>query len=98
MKKNCPICQKEINVSASSGNICCSRECAKIRNIRKRADARLSAESSPRTCSKCGKTKPISEFFSDNQKANGYRPDCKECNQSKSVAWSRSNRDKHYGY
>ena len=34
----------------------------------------------PRTCSKCGETKPTSMFHQDRSKADGYAPSCKLCN------------------
>ena len=98
MRTICPICGREINVSESSGNICCSRACATKRFEKLRVAAKAEAESGPRTCSKCGETKPITEFFVDRQKATGYRPDCKKCNGARSIKWNRENKHRHKGY
>jgi hypothetical protein len=51
-----------------------------------------------KTCTKCGCTKPIEEFYKDKQKPDGHRPDCKACNNETSHGWVKKNRDKHFGY
>ena len=33
-------------------------------------------------CSKCGETKPVSEFFKDKTKKDGYRSGCKACHKA----------------
>lgn len=43
-------------------------------------------------CTKCGQTKPLTEFFRN--RCNGpeaRRSDCKSCNQAKYADWSRRN-------
>ena len=49
-----------------------------------------------RLCSKCGIEYPItSEFFyTDAQKPNGFRPECKVCNNAKKQDWRLKNPDK----
>lgn len=32
-----------------------------------------------RTCTKCGLTKPLDEFYKDASQRGGHRPDCREC-------------------
>lgn len=49
-------------------------------------------------CSKCKLEKPKSQFFKDNQKRTGHRPDCKTCNIAKSIEWARKNRHKRKYY
>lgn len=36
-----------------------------------------------KTCSKCGETKPITEFVKDNRRKDGYATICKECRRKK---------------
>lgn len=42
-------------------------------------------------CSKCTKTKPLSEFYKFDQMADGYRNDCKECVKARASKHSRDN-------
>lgn len=42
-------------------------------------------------CSKCLIEKPISEFFRDKQKRDGYNPHCKTCDKEISKNWRKSN-------
>ena len=49
-------------------------------------------------CTKCGISKPISEFYKDKQKPTGYRPDCKSCNKKQCANWAKNNKERHYGY
>lgn len=35
-----------------------------------------------KTCTKCGETKPLSEYHKHAQCADGHRPDCKECHRA----------------
>lgn len=44
-------------------------------------------------CTKCGISKPQSEFFKDKQKKSGYRPDCKKCNSKVASTYSKLNRE-----
>lgn len=44
-----------------------------------------------RTCSKCGETKPLSEFP---KRKGGYRTECKECRRAYQEKWS----EEHPGY
>lgn len=45
-----------------------------------------------RTCTKCGETKPLSEFYKQETCKYGRRPDCKECVRKRSRAYMRSPR------
>ena len=45
-------------------------------------------------CSKCGIEKSLSDYFKDKQKSSGIRPDCKKCNTTKSLNWSKNNKSK----
>src|SRR5258706_3306614 len=58
-----------------------------------------------KTCSKCGKTKPVVEFSKDKGKKDGLRPSCKECMAqyyeanrerilAKNTAWNKASADK----
>ena len=47
-----------------------------------------------KTCTKCLKDKPESDFHRDFQKSSGYRLDCKECNQSRVSKWQKDNPEK----
>lgn len=47
-----------------------------------------------KVCTKCGVSKPITEFYRDKQKATGYRPDCKKCNTEQCVARAKQNRER----
>lgn len=57
-----------------------------------------SHEDEVKVCTKCGKEKPISEFFADKQKSSGKRPDCKECNTKRSVEWIKKNPELRKSY
>lgn len=36
-----------------------------------------------KTCSKCGETKPLEEFYKDKEKSSGCKPQCKTCEKQK---------------
>ena len=67
-------------------------------------------ESAEKVCSKCGVTKPLSEYYRDPACRDGHRPDCKVCNRAAQKArreanpdpgrarareWQRRNRDRY---
>ena len=47
-----------------------------------------------KTCTKCGETKPLDDFYRDKTGAGGRRPDCKECVREYSRRYHEENRDK----
>lgn len=49
-----------------------------------------------KTCTKCGETKPLSEFHSDSSKVGGYRNDCKPCVLARRAEYVRNNKEKVY--
>ena len=49
-------------------------------------------------CSRCHKTKPVSEFYKKAGRARGVASECKECGKSVRLAWVNKNRDKVRGY
>jgi hypothetical protein len=46
-------------------------------------------------CTKCGETKPSSEFHKDSGRPDGLYIWCKDCQRAKSKAWREANADKH---
>lgn len=46
-------------------------------------------------CTKCLEWKDQSEFFTDKQKATGYRPDCKKCCVKRNVSYNRKHKDRN---
>lgn len=67
-------------------------------------------ESAEKACSKCGVTKPLSEYYRDPACRDGHRPDCKMCNRAAQMArrdadpepgrarareWQRRNRERY---
>lgn len=50
-------------------------------------------------CSKCGKLKPLNEFYKDKSKKSGYKSQCKECNNTEAKReYARTYRDTHIDY
>lgn len=47
-----------------------------------------------KTCAKCGEQKPLSEFYRDRHKADGYRTNCKDC-QVKALHVTVSTGERH---
>lgn len=47
-----------------------------------------------KTCSKCKVWKIFGDFYKDRRKNNGYRSDCKVCNEKKSVEYRKLNAEK----
>jgi hypothetical protein len=45
-------------------------------------------------CTKCGKIKPLSEFYKDANKKSGYRAQCKACQNLAYSKWATENPDK----
>lgn len=50
-----------------------------------------------RTCTKCGETKPLSEYHVDRGASEGRSRKCKECAKAKSRAWNSENRGRKKG-
>jgi len=46
-----------------------------------------------KTCSKCGKTKPLEDFYRDKGMPDGRRGDCKVCNCRKARKYYHENKD-----
>ena len=51
-----------------------------------------------KSCTKCGETKPLGEFFRHTASKDGYRPDCKMCKSAKNKANYAANRDRELAY
>ena len=47
---------------------------------------------SNRRCVKCGKSKPLSEYYADKSKSGGLRNDCKSCVRLRQREWNARNR------
>lgn len=47
-----------------------------------------------KTCSACGKTKPLREFHKDKTKKDGHTSTCKECAIARSRKWNTDNRER----
>lgn len=47
-----------------------------------------------KTCTKCGVTKPVSEFTKSKEKLDGYRSECNECKMVVCSAWASNNRER----
>ena len=45
-------------------------------------------------CTKCGETKPLSEFYVNANKRTGYNPECKDCSKALSSEYRKKNKDK----
>lgn len=45
-------------------------------------------------CSKCNKSKPLSEFGKDSRHIDGHRSECRECARQCSNEWRRRNKGK----
>lgn len=52
-------------------------------------------ESDMKQCSKCGQTKPHSEYHRDKRSKDGYVQRCKPCVQIKSKQWLENNRQRN---
>lgn len=46
-------------------------------------------------CTKCGEDKPVSSFHKNR---DGFRPDCKTCNNARSNGWHARNKDRSIKY
>lgn len=46
-------------------------------------------------CKECNVEKPVTEFYRDKLSAGGYRNNCKECKNKKTMKWRSENRE-HY--
>ena len=51
-----------------------------------------------KTCTKCGETKPLSEFYRRGDRPHGHRPQCKPCSQARSREasrrWAQNNQER----
>jgi hypothetical protein len=54
--------------------------------------------SATKRCTKCGKTKPLTEFYRDSHKASGIRSYCKECGRKYKHDYYQKNREKEIEY
>lgn len=48
-----------------------------------------------RTCSKCGETKLLTEFYRDKEGNSGRRVSCKICKNKATMLWRAANREKY---
>ena len=48
------------------------------------------SEQAEKRCTKCGKCKPVVEFYAAKGGLHGRRPDCKSCSNSYHNRWARS--------
>lgn len=46
-------------------------------------------EAAEKRCTKCGKCKPVADFYAAKGGLLGRRPDCKSCSNSYHNAWAR---------
>lgn len=51
-------------------------------------------DDSIRTCSKCAKAKPLSEYHRDKRSADGYRRQCKSCRCAQTMEWWYANQER----
>lgn len=51
-----------------------------------------------KTCTKCGETKPLDEFYRHKGKADGVQSECKECKRERQRRYYEENRDKVLDY
>lgn len=49
-----------------------------------------------KTCTRCGETKPLDDFYAEKNGKFGKRSRCKTCYKAASVEWARKNPDKAY--
>lgn len=47
-----------------------------------------------KVCSKCGRSKPHSEFYREAGHSDGLRSECKACNEKKCLRWRQANPEK----
>lgn len=55
-------------------------------------------EVTTKTCSRCGKTKPLEEFYKQATGRHGVCSHCKTCNYTRTVAYRRANPEKVAAY
>lgn len=51
----------------------------------------MAAPTDKRSCSRCGQTKPLSEFYRDRRKPDGREYRCKKCSNRRARKWQRAN-------
>lgn len=49
-------------------------------------------------CKRCDQTKPVTEFFRERRRADGYTYLCKKCSMGNTKKWVGENRDKRKDY
>jgi 5-methylcytosine-specific restriction endonuclease McrA len=54
----------------------------------------LKVKNLTKACSKCKEVKNLSEYYKDKQRKDGFRHDCKSCNNAKNVAYRNANAEK----
>ena len=47
-----------------------------------------------KSCTKCGETKPLTEYHKNPRSSHGYRTECKVCRSARGKAWREANRGK----
>lgn len=47
-----------------------------------------------KSCTKCGETKPLTEYHKNPRSSHGYRTECKVCRSARGKAWREANREK----
>lgn len=52
------------------------------------------ADNGSKTCTKCGETKPIIEFYKNRTCKDGHSPWCKACDKEKGRKWQKANPEK----
>lgn len=55
--------------------------------------AKEHGEETPRACTKCGKTKPVSEFYLRPNRPCGYQSHCRECQCLQKRQWRKANNE-----
>lgn len=51
-------------------------------------------EETTRTCTKCGRTKPLSEYHKDSRSPGGIRRQCKACRCTQTMDWWYANQER----
>jgi hypothetical protein len=51
-----------------------------------------------KACNLCGKVKPLSEFWRDSRRRDGYRAACRPCERIRNANWMEENREYRAGY
>ena len=70
---------------------CYCKECMKAYD-RQRYEAKKNARTKVKACSRCGKSKPLSEFYKNARSNDGLQAYCKECSKVTSLRWYDQNK------